>query len=166
MKCFSFSNVHFVVWTYFLIIHIWLVHCRKLNYVSAAHIGFFFQRKERNNKFLFAVFQKQFFLLLLPHDSCVSFMRFSSSISIFVLIKLEHIFHGRDFGFTEWKKKTEWTAYEILWEKLLYWRKEVCRRMCEFSLYWLAEANKKRLKLSFECCLSPNNRIILARREI
>lgn len=30
-----------------------------------------------------------------------------SSISSFVLIKLEHIFHGRDFGFSENKKPTE-----------------------------------------------------------
>ena len=105
-------------------------------------------KEESNNKFLFAVFEKQFsssparFL-------CFLYEIFSSSISIFVLIKLEHIFHGRDSGFSEWKKETQRAEYEILWEKLLYWRKEVGCRMCEFSLYWLVKANKKKTQIKF-----------------
>lgn len=66
---------------------------------SAIHAPSVLRKEKQNNKFLFAVFQKQFLrffarLLVLP------LWDFPSSISIFsVLIKLEHIFHGRDFGF-------------------------------------------------------------------
>lgn len=102
------SFIFVVLCTYFLITHPLFVHGKEETVgslywyfaaPSAIHAPSVLRKEKQNNKFLFAVFQKQFLrffalLLVLP------LWDFPSSISIFsVLIKLEHIFHGRDFGF-------------------------------------------------------------------
>lgn len=79
---------------------------------------------------------------------------FPSNIYVLVLIKLEHIFHGRDFGFS--KKEKSFERCSSRWKEFCWGTRDTTE-----LLYWLqVKENKNRIKLSSESCWSHNNNLI------